>query len=121
MIRPGTPKGGCSCTPNTPVSDLCADCRRRRKTILTRLRNRKARHGEDLPYSNVTIDPDTVETLLRALDHLSRTELDVRTSPFASDPRVKPYLDTTWEIRRYLGGALAEAERERVERDRRTG
>lgn len=120
MIRPGPPPPGCSCTPNTPVSGLCVDCRRRRKTTLTRLRNRKARHSEDLPYGHVTIDPDTVETLLRALDHLSRTELDVRTSPFASDPRVKPYLDATWEIRRYLGDALAEAERERVERTRRT-
>lgn len=118
MIRTTAPSGDCSCTSNTPVTDLCRDCRRRRRTILTRLRNRKARHGEDLPYGNVTLDPDTVETLLRAIDELTRTELEVRTSPFASDPRIKPYLDSTAEVRRFLGAALAEARAERAERDR---
>lgn len=114
-------KAGKTCphTPKTPVPALCDTCAERRQRILTRLRVRRTRHPSRNPLTEATLDSDTVEATLLALQDLETAELDIRRNPaVAQHPDIAKMLTASHSLSRYLKAPLAAAKEELDEVER---
>ena len=110
------------CGPYYRVQELCPACTTRRRQLLGRLRVRRHRHPERSPLTPAILDPDTVETVLRALTETEHAELAIRRIPtLANNPAVTGLLAATQALTNYLRTPLAEPAAELTELDRPGG
>lgn len=105
----------CSCGPETPVRDLCVQCRDKRRRVRDRL-NRREDKGR--PAGVAYLPPGVVADLIETLDALDELTADLTAA--AHTPEVDQYVYAIGQLKRILQPALDVAEQERIEIERPT-
>ncbi len=117
-------KAGCACTPDTPVPLLCHNCLDKRRRIRDRLNRRKARAAargqEPRPTGTAALPPDTVSTLVDALDSIDDLLIQANDPVRTLSPLEQQLVYNLGHLHQVLRDALQPAAEELVEMGRDT-